>query len=38
MKVTVSKPFQVAHAGVVYRPGDVADVPDDVAQHWIESG
>jgi hypothetical protein len=37
MKVVVAQSFQVADAGVVYRPGHVADVPDDVAQHWIQS-
>lgn len=38
MKVEVSQPLQVAHAGTVYRPGDVADVPNGVAQHWIREG
>ena len=28
MKVVVAQSFQVADAGVVYRPGHVADVPD----------
>jgi hypothetical protein len=37
MKVVVAQSFQVADAGVVYRPGHVADVPDDVAQHRIQS-
>ena len=38
MKVEVIGNYQVAHAGTVYRPGDVADVPDEIAQRWISSG
>jgi len=38
MKVKVAAPYQVAHAEKIYRPGDVADVPDEVAHHWLASG
>jgi hypothetical protein len=38
MKVKVLQPFQVANDGVVYGPGESADVPDHVAREWIASG
>ncbi|NMO03131.1 hypothetical protein HH308_18115 [Gordonia sp. TBRC 11910] len=38
MKVVVSRGFQVAHDGTVFGSGEVADVPDDVADAWIRSG
>jgi hypothetical protein len=38
MKVKVLAPFQVAHAGSIWRPGDVAEVPDDVGEEWLASG
>jgi hypothetical protein len=37
MKVTVLTPFQVCHDGRIYRPGDRADVPDEVAKGWLVS-
>jgi hypothetical protein len=36
--VTVNAPFQVVHDAVVYRPGQTADVPAEVADKWIEAG
>jgi Phage capsid family len=38
MKVKVLQPFQASHEGTIYRPGDTADVPDQVAAHWRSSG
>jgi NADPH-dependent 2,4-dienoyl-CoA reductase/sulfur reductase-like enzyme len=38
MKVEVIENYQVADAGTVYRPGDVAEVPDDVARRWLAAG
>ncbi len=38
MKVEVIGNFQVSHEGTVYRPGDTADVPDEVAKQWLDSG
>ena len=32
--VTVIPPFQVCHDGTVYGPGESAEVPDAVAEHW----
>lgn len=37
MKVQVAAPYQVSHAGVVYGPGDTAEVPDDVGLDWLRS-
>ena len=36
--VTVNTPYQVMHDGTVYTPGETADVPDDVAEKWIDAG
>jgi hypothetical protein len=36
--VSVNAPFQVVHEGVVYAPGDTADVPDDLATTWLAAG
>jgi hypothetical protein len=38
MKVKVNSPFQVAHAEARYLPGDVAEVPDEVAHRWLSCG
>ena len=38
MIVRVLAPFQVVHAGKVYRAGETADAPDEVARKWLESG
>jgi hypothetical protein len=37
-RVQVVAPFQVCHAGIVYRPNEVADVPQHVAAHWVANG
>jgi hypothetical protein len=36
--VVVSEPFQVAHQGVVYGPGDRGIVPATVAASWALNG
>jgi hypothetical protein len=38
VRVRVENPFQVVHNTVVYRPGDVAEVPGSVAADWIRDG
>ena len=38
MKVKVSAPVQVIHAGKKYTIGDTADVPDRVGTEWIRQG
>ena len=38
MKVTVRQSVQVVHEGVVFGPGESANVPDDVAALWISHG
>jgi hypothetical protein len=38
MKVKVLQPFQVSHDGTIYRPGEVAEVPEAVAASWERSG
>lgn len=38
MTVEVQQPFQVCYGSTVYGPGEVAGVPDAVAQQWIRSG
>jgi hypothetical protein len=35
MLVTVIGHYRVCHAGRAYVPGDIADVPDDVAKSWL---
>lgn len=37
-RVAVNAPFQVAFEGVVYRFGESAEVPEDVAAEWIRNG
>jgi hypothetical protein len=34
----VRPPIQAVHGGSVYRPGDVADLPQHIAYSWIGSG
>jgi hypothetical protein len=36
--VTVNAPFQVVHDETIYEPGQTADVPQDVADKWLEAG
>jgi hypothetical protein len=36
--VTVIPPFQVSHDGTVYGPGEKAEVPDEMAEHWLALG
>jgi hypothetical protein len=36
--VVVTPPFQVGHHGQVFGPGETAQVPEDVAAHFIASG
>ena len=36
--VTVVPPYQCVDHGVVFGPGDTAQVPEDVAAHWIACG
>lgn len=31
-------PYQVAHDGEIYPPGETADVPDDAAAGWLRAG
>jgi hypothetical protein len=38
MKVVVRPHIQAVHAGTVYGPGDVADIPQHVAYQWLGSG
>lgn len=38
MKVVVKPHIQAVHAGTVYGPGDVADIPQHVAYQWLGSG
>ena len=37
-KVKVQQNYRLAHAGEVFVPGDTAEIPADVAQHWIAAG
>jgi hypothetical protein len=37
-RVAVLTPFQVCHLGEVYLPNEVAEVPENVAAHWILNG
>jgi hypothetical protein len=37
-KVKVLGNYRLAHAGKIFGPGDVAEVPTHVAQQWIASG
>ncbi len=36
--VDVVHPYQVAHHGQVFGPGETAQVPEDVAARWITCG
>lgn len=36
--VTVAKPYQVVHHGIVFGPGETAQVPEHVAAHWVACG
>jgi hypothetical protein len=36
--VSVNTPFQVVHEETVYGPGQTVDVPQEVADKWIEAG
>jgi hypothetical protein len=36
--VSVTAPFQVVHEETVYTPGQTVDVPQEVADKWIEAG
>ena len=36
--VDVVPPFQTAHHGQIFGPGETAQVPEDVAAHWITCG
>jgi hypothetical protein len=38
LKVKVVDRLQVAHDGVVYPAGSTAEVPDEIAVHWLRSG
>jgi hypothetical protein len=38
MRVKVTAPVQLIHAGAKYTIGDTADVPDHIAQDWIHQG
>jgi hypothetical protein len=38
VRVRVVDPFQVVHNTVVYRPGDVTEVPESVAADWVRDG
>jgi hypothetical protein len=37
VRVAILSPFQVTHDRVSYRPGEVAEVPQHIAQRWIRS-
>jgi hypothetical protein len=37
-RVAVNAPFQVCHDGIVYRPNELAEVPEGVAAQWINNG
>jgi hypothetical protein len=36
--VTVIPPFQVCHDGTVCGLGEKAEVPDELAEHWLRLG
>jgi hypothetical protein len=36
--VVVAPPYQVAHHGQTFGPLEIAQVPDNVAAHWITCG
>lgn len=38
MKVVVQPHIQAVHAGTIYGPGDVADIPQHVAYQRVGSG
>jgi hypothetical protein len=37
-RVSVNAPFQVVHEGIIYKPNEVAEVPEHVAAQWVLSG
>jgi hypothetical protein len=36
--VSVNTQYQVVHEETVYTPGQTVDVPQDIADKWIEGG
>jgi hypothetical protein len=36
--VVVTPPYQAVHHGIVFGPGETAEVPEDVAAFWITCG
>ena len=36
--LAVNTPYQVVHDETVYTPGQTVDVPQDVADKWIQAG
>ena len=38
MKVLVRPHIQPVYAGMVYRPGEIADIPQHIAFQWFGSG
>jgi hypothetical protein len=38
VSVVVTPPYQTVHDGIVYGPNEIAEVPEDVAAHWITCG
>jgi hypothetical protein len=36
--VSVNTPYQVVHEEIIYTPGQTVDVPQDVADTWIQAG
>jgi hypothetical protein len=38
VSVVVKPPFQVCHDGTVFGPNEIAQVPEDVAAHWVTRG
>jgi hypothetical protein len=38
VKVVVRPRIHAVHAGIVYRPGETAEIPQHVAYQWLGSG
>ena len=36
--VIITAPFRCSHAGVLYLPGQTANVPGLVARYWVDCG
>jgi hypothetical protein len=36
--VVVNPPYQAVHHGIVFGPGETAEVPEDVAAFWTTCG